>query len=429
MHVTRIGTEEFRIRLSVNLSASEANKYLGEAYISLAMHNGLHPIAGKTSREIAAEAIGEAAVSSYASETVMRRAAPVAIDLAGIEIVGVPNTHCNTPLKDGEPFSFFVDAVCNPIIPLTSYDPVKVNALNMGVDDETVDAYVEQYAASHGESVADPEKHVVESTSRILLAMRTDTSEGACAYLTFDGREYLIGNDDMPDGFDENIVGMRVGDTKEFDFIGPRASVEGMDFSQPTTYHAKVEVKAILKEIAPDVTDSWVKESIRGCETVDDLRCRIREELNRRNDEGFEQYQMYLAASELSQRLAKDIPDDVFKAFYDQMLSEFRGSIESRGISEEAYLSSRGLTAQQFKAELMSQTREQLRQGVALDSMARHLKMKLTDADMEKYLHEVAAGREDEEKKRLGEWGGMQMARQAALRAKANRYLVENAVS
>lgn len=429
MRVTKIETEEFHIRLSASLSANETKKYLGEAYISLAMHNGLHPKAGKTSREVSVEAIGEVAVSSYASETVMRRATPVAIDLAGIEVVGVPNTHCDTPLKDGEPFSFFVDATCSPIIPLTNYDPVKINALNMGVGDETVDAYVEEYAASHGDSVADPEKNVVESTSRVLLAMKTDTPEGPCSFLTFDSREYLIGNDDMPDGFDENIVGMRVGDTKEFDFIGPRASVEGMDFSQPTTYHAKVEVKAILKEIAPDVTDSWVKENIRGCETVDDLRCRIREELNRRNDEGFEQYQMYLAASELSQRLAKDIPDDVFKAFYDQMLSEFRGSIESRGISEEAYLSSRGLTAQQFKAELMSQTREQLRQGIALDSMARHLKMKLTDADMEEYFHRMAAGREDEEKKRLREWGGMQTARQDALRAKVNRYLVENAIS
>ena len=60
----------------------------------------------------------------------------------------------------------------------------------------------------------------------------------------------------MPDGFDENIIGMNVGETKTFTFEGPGIDDDGNEIVE--TIECTVTVKEIQKKVVPAIDDAWV---------------------------------------------------------------------------------------------------------------------------------------------------------------------------
>jgi trigger factor len=82
---------------------------------------------------------------------------------------------------------------------------------------------------------------------------------------------------------------------------------------------------------------------------------------------------------------------------------------------------------QQYGLQVMLQVRETLRQSCSLDALARHLKMKLTDQDIDVALHAMAPGKEEEALQQFAGTGRDYLLHEAALRIKANQWLVDTA--
>lgn len=178
----------------------------------------------------------------------------------------------------------------------------------------------------------------------------------------------------------------------------------------------------------PPLDDAWVSKNIQGCSTVEALRNRIRSDLEKRSAQEHYAYCCYRTAAQLSERLEGNLPDAVFEARYAQMLQDFRRSLDEQDLSEDTYFESQHVASQDFKVRLMSQTREQLRQELALDALARHLGMKLDGDDMKAYYHAAMPGKEELMKARIENSGGLRAAQESALRLKANTWLVDHAL-
>ena len=75
--------------------------------------------------------------------------------------------------------------------------------------------------------------------------------------LTCEDRTYLMGRGYMPEGFDEALVGMEPGQTKEFTFEAPLGTENGEVVNKPIS--CTVTVKEIQQEVVPIIDDAWVK--------------------------------------------------------------------------------------------------------------------------------------------------------------------------
>ena len=70
-------------------------------------------------------------------------------------------------------------------------------------------------------------------------------------------RTYLMGRGYMPEGFDEALIGMEPGQTKEFTFEAPLGTENGEVVNKPIS--CTVTVKEIQQEVVPVIDDAWVK--------------------------------------------------------------------------------------------------------------------------------------------------------------------------
>ena len=198
------------------------------------------------------------------------------------------------------------------------------------------------------------------------------------------------------------------------------------------TSYDPVEVPHQTHEVTEEEVDAFLAQvaAVRNLSelgTPEQLRQRAREDLQAEADERTRAYQRFIAADALASRLTNPVPDAVFAAHYAEITQDFRASLAEQEMTEEDYLRERGLQADELKHRLMSQAREQLRQGLALDALARHENLKLTTAELKEFLASMSEGRPDELLHTLKEQGGLRKVEETALRAKTNDWLVRTA--
>ena len=89
----------------------------------------------------------------------------------------------------------------------------------------------------------------------------------------------VIGEDRMIPGWEDNLVGMKIGESKGFDITFPDDyRVEELQGKQA---HFEVELLDLREKLLPEITDEFVK-SVGDVETLDELRTEIREAMETR---------------------------------------------------------------------------------------------------------------------------------------------------
>lgn len=217
----------------------------------------------------------------------------------------------------------------------------------------------------------------------------------------------------------------------------PKITVTEKEIDEQILFLAQRHAKIVVEEgserleeenrVVPAITDAWVKDNMPELENVDGLREMLREqgiEFKTKEQEGME---LFATASALAERFEGVIADEIYEFMRSDMLANIAEELRQNGTTLEQYVKNMGVEMQQFQMMLMMQVRETLRQSFALDALARHLKITITDEDISEALTRMTPGNEERALLEFEESGRMYMLREFATRTKANQWLVQTA--
>jgi hypothetical protein len=176
----------------------------------------------------------------------------------------------------------------------------------------------------------------------------------------------------------------------------------------------------------PEIDDDWVKANDTAADTVAQLRERIRRQGILYKEQEREKFANFSAASELSMRLEGDIDELYFEITRKDLLQSLTQSLQAQGRTLVNFIVSQG-GEESFQTTLMFQAYEIVRQGFALDALARHLKLSLDKKDIARALVEIAPGFETALHEDFEQSGRMYVLEEMAMRIKASRWLVDSA--
>lgn len=427
MQVSKKKIDENRTRFTVTLSTDEVNDWIKKGCISLAYQGKMTPTPDKTPKELVTEVLGEEAVQKFLDMFVMNQAAPFAISEKKVSTIGLPSFFSEDVAKEDNPFTFSMTVVIKPSYSLTSYEPVEITVPPFEVTPEEVDAYMAEKTKNSTYQDTDTSHDVVEKGDMLELSLKTEQDGKELPALTADARPYETGAFLMPDEFDEAIIGMKVGETKTFDFEGPTFEMDETGNPVMEKYTSTVTVKRLLRDVIPAVTDAWVEKNVPGCSTVVEYQEVLKKELEEQKALEYRHYKNFLAASELAKRLDAKIPDEVYEASRDELLQTLNMQMQQQGMTHEQFLQQQGMEEQQFSMMVMLQVREQLTQQLAMDALIRHENMQLEEGDYDAFFAVMAPGKEAQARKDFEQSGRVSVAQEGALRLKANEWLVAHA--
>ncbi|HBT94943.1 MAG TPA: hypothetical protein DEB24_02005 [Coriobacteriia bacterium] len=433
MKVKRSETPEGKIRLKVVAPPEKVQEAIRFIEIQLAMQNGLSPQVmnepGGLTKAVK-DKVGEAYYTSFIDFQVMNFLAPFAVTEDKAQIIGPPKV-VTTGIKvnPAKELEFTVEAHKKPIYEIDDFSPVKIRIPKVSIAEEEIDQQIAALADSRATYEKDEDRAVKEGDD-VLFSIKTLDARGEeVKNLNADARNYTLGMEFMPKEFDDNLLGMKPGDCKTFDVASPFFN---MDFAgdpeatAPATFTFTIGLTEVQKRVVPTVTDEWVAQNMLPLKTVAELREEVRRQgLAARNKE-LENMKNYSAASEFAKRMKGPIADELYELTRDDIVQNMQQQLQSQGKTLQEYIEQAG-GEQTFSMQLMMQTREVLVQGFSLDALARHLKLSVNDQDIVDTFRMMAPGREFEARSEFEATGRMYMIEEAALRNKANKWLVENA--
>jgi trigger factor len=375
------------------------------------------------------EKMGEAQYQAVLDNFVMNYFAPFAIEEKNLEIILNPDLRAPKSVEDGKEFAFTAAVLPKPRYELKSYDPITLKIPEVTVSEAEIDEQLVAISKNAAQQKPDP-KGVIADGVEVSFSIRTVEKESGeeLNQITSDSRVYKLGDKYLPEEFEQGLLGMKAGDSKDiiYELPGPMGpDGEPLPGKEVTS---SVTIKQVFKEVIPAMTDAWVDANFPDISTVPELREEIRKQGIAYKTEENNKIKEGMAASELAERFIGSIPDEIYEFTRNQLLTDMSMQIkQQQGITIEQYIEQQGIDQQQFSMELMMQTRNNLRQGFALDALARHLGLSIDDDDIADVYRRMAPGKEAQAKQEFEGTGRLYIIREAALRTKANKWLVDTA--
>ncbi|MGN0072424.1 MAG: trigger factor [Coriobacteriales bacterium] len=417
---------EGRMQLEVRATAKEVEDAFANAYLQFVNGAGLRPEKGKTVNQIVEEKLGIKDLDAVVRDAALECLIPYTIDRSGLMPAFPPEVKSASPLRRGAEATFTLELLPKPNYVLSSYEPVHITVPPFKVDESLVDRQLEELAKRSTSYSRAAQQHEVRSGDAVLLEMESFENGKRNTGLSSAARTYVTGQGFMPQGFDEQIIGMMPGETKTFSFEGPDVDMAGNETT--TTVETTVTVLEIQVECIPAITNSWLAANMPVFKTVDELKADIRKSLEAQSREAYDAQCRQLCIYELEDRFEGRIPDEAYEAMRDNLMRELDQQLSKQGVSYKDYVEQNG-GQQQFSVMMMVQCREQLVQGYVLDSVFTHEKLKLEDEDYLKAARELnPQGDAAQTRSQLEATGRGFVLRETAQRRKAADHVLAHAV-
>lgn len=317
-------------------------------------------------------------------------------------------------------------------VTLGEYKGIEVAVAPAEVTDEQVDSYIEQLRSSNPNRVEIKDRAVEEGDiANIDYVGKKDGEEfdGGSA----EGYDLTIGSGSFIDGFEDGIIGMKTGETKDLNLTFPEeyqnADLAGQDVVFTVT------LNGIYQEELPELNDEFVQSlEIEECSTVEELRQYCYDGLM----EQAQSARDYNIETEVLNQMREnsefqEVPQSMQERYYDRLESNLTMQASMYGMDlETLMLYMYGMSEDQYVEEMQTSAEQAAQQMIALKAIADKEGITVTEdeekAELETYAANYGYESGDAYKEALGEGDGIKSFREYLLTEKVIDFLVENAV-
>lgn len=270
-----------------------------------------------------------------------------------------------------------------------TYKKVKLTKEKLSVSAAEVKAALEDIETrfTHFHDVTDPK---VKAAMGDKLTIDTDGFEKGEMLDATSMRDYplVLGSNILVPGFEEDMVGMVVGDTKEIDVTFPK-DYHNADFAGKKTQF-KVTAKKLEKAHKPEFTPEFI-EGLRGQKMeLPEFKKLIKAELleTKEANDGMEREMKLI--EELLKHTTLDLGDKIIAQQTDTVFEEIKQNITKDGVKVDDYLASLGLSTAEYKKQHVEATAIKRLQGeLILNELMKKEKIEVSDKDMESEVAKI----------------------------------------
>lgn len=301
---------------------------------------------------------------------------------ASIEPVARPRLVVETT----EPLVVKATIPVRPSVDLGDYREVRIETEPITVDEARVDAALD--ALRHRAATHEPIEREARWRDVVSLQVHADV----------DG-EKLVDQDDVQvqlseerdvlfPGFEEALLGHHKGEEVEFDLPVP-AEVTDEKFAGKRA-RFKVTVKETKEEVLPVLDDEFAKQVGDGYDSLDALRQRIGEDIQKAEEEQRDSRYHDRIMTTLAGQAKVEYPPVMLDAEVDRMLHDQAGHIE-QGRGLEAYLAAMGKTEEQVREDFRPLADTRLRRSLILTEVADAEHIEVANAEVEDEIDRLTA--------------------------------------
>ncbi len=338
---------------------------------------------GKAPRMVIEGMYGTDVFYDDAIEGLGPKAFEFAVAQENIKTVGRPEiTEAN--VDDDKALTIFFNAAAYPEVTLGEYKGIEAPKEEINITDADVDKYIDEVRHRNGRQVSVEREAKLGDTAVIDYDgyLEGERFDGGKA----EGHHLELGSGAFVPGFEEQVVGMKVGEEKD------------IDITFPEDYHAdlagkavvfKVKVQEILETELPEVDDEFVKD-VSEFDKLSDYRDAIMETLVNQRTKAVEEDFGYGVMAKATENMTCDIPEAMIDERMGMMINEYDRNLMAQGMRLEEYIRMTGMDPVSFQNMLRPQAEAQVKTDLLLGAVADAENLQVTDEEIDEAAQKIA---------------------------------------
>ncbi len=325
------------------------------------------------------DAFNAAASESY-GKILDENADIVPVDSPKVDIKKFPD--------EGKGFEYVITVTTMPEVKLGQYKGLEIEKSDYPVTEADIDNEI---------------KSAQERASRLVKVTDRDVKDGDTVNLDYSGsvngvkfdggtaekQTLVIGSNSFIPGFEEQMIGMKIGETKD------------LKVKFPDEYHSEelkgkdavftVTVNEISVKELPALDDTFAKDTSKF-DTFAEYKADVEARLKSQNESKADNENKNRIIETVAANASVDVPDCMIEEELDYMLKDFeyRLMYMYQGMKLEDYFKYTNSSAEDFKKERRSDAEKSVKTRLVMQQIVKDEKLEVSEADLDEQIKKVA---------------------------------------
>ena len=382
--------ESNKVKLGMTISAEDFDKAVDKAYLKLRKTITVPGFRkGHAPKGVIEKAYGWYVFVDDAFDEAYPAVYEAAVKEHDVKPVDRPDITILSAEK-GEDVAFEAVVTVMPEVSLGQYKGIEVEKQEYNVTDEMVNAEIERERENVARMI-DVERPV-ENGDEVELDYSGTVDGVKFEGGTAEHQTLVIGSGMFIPGFEEQMIGMNVGEEKDLNVKFPDEYHSDELKGKDAVFHVKVH--AVRATELPEADDEFAKD-VSAFNTIAELRDHKKEELEKKAMNEAKAKKENDVIEKAVANATVDIPDVMIDRQADRMLNDIRYRLSMQGISLEDYCKYTGTKTEVMKAEMKNEAERRVKTQLVLDAIMKAEGIKVENDEVDKKIDEYCAQFDD----------------------------------
>lgn len=374
------------VKLEITIEAEKFENAIKKVYFQSAKYFNIPGFRkGKAPQFIVEKYYGKEIFYEDAFNDVVPAEYEKALNENNIDAVSKPEIDVVT-MEKGKDLVFTATVQTKPEAKLKKYKGIEIEKIEYNVKDEDIENELKSMQDKNSRLVTVEDRAAkIEDTANIDYEGSVDgvPFEGGKA----EGYDLVLGSHSFIEGFEDQVVGMKIGEEKEINVTFPKEYFSKDLAGKPAVF--KVKLNGLKKKELPNLDDEFAKD-VSEFDTLKELKDSIKEKLEKQFADREKYEKEDAVIRELVKELEVDIPSGMIETEVENMLRDMEQRMSYQGLKMEQYLKILNKTEQDLKKEYEPQAVEAIKSRLALEVVIKSEKIEATDDEINAKIEEMA---------------------------------------
>ena len=379
--------EGSKVKLTIEVSADKFEEAIQQAYRTSGKKFNVPGFRkGKAPRKMIENTYGPLAFFDDAFDVIYPEVYQAAVKEHELDVIDRPDISIVELPLDGSNMVFTAEVAVRPEVKLGQYKGIEIEKQEYNVTDEDVDLAMEREREKLARMV-DVDRPI-ENGDTVNLDYSGSVSGIKFDGGTAEGATLEIGSHTFIDGFEEQMIGMTIGEERDINVTFPEKYHSEALAGAEAVFHVKVN--GIQVKELPEMDDEFAKD-ISEYDTLAELRAAKREELEKQAAEHAKIEKENAVVAKVVDNAEVEIPEVMVERQIDAILNDIRYRLSMQGLSLEDYMKYTGTSMEDYRRECRTDAERRVKSQLVIDAVAKAEGIKAEEAEIEAKLDEYVA--------------------------------------
>ncbi len=323
-----------------------------------------------------------------------------------LEIVSQPDVNLTNVDEGGVEFLFTL--TLKPAVKLGKYKNLNVKKEEVKVTKEEIEEALNQTLEQYSENSV-KEGEIAQGDTAII------DFEGFKEDVPFEGGKgenysLKIGSNTFIPGFEEQLIGLKKGDTKDVKLSFPEDYHSEELKGQPVVF--KVTINDVKETVVPELNKEFFEDlGLEGIDSKESLEQQLKENIAARKEADAENKYIDQLLEEGSKETEVDIPDTMIEDELSRMIGQYEEKIKMQGITLEQFYQFTNSDENALKEQMKPEATSRVKFRLMLEEIVKQEKIEISDEKAKEEVLNLATKYQMDEEEFLKLFGGLDMVK------------------